>query len=82
MKLLNTLYTEQKIEWKILTEPRSRSSRDFIDAKGNAKGGKSLKKITNRKTRKRKNRKSRKHKNKRSKNNKNKRHFKIRSYKL
>jgi hypothetical protein len=73
---LNELYNTLKSRWSRIIEDFERSSDTT------SKGGKSLKKITNRKTRKRKNRKSRKHKNKRSKNNKNKRHFKIRSYKL
>jgi hypothetical protein len=76
---LTELYGNLKREWSRITEHVLRHSPEVLKT---SKGGKSLKKITNRKTRKRKNRKSRKHKNKRSKNNKNKRHFKIRSYKL
>jgi hypothetical protein len=85
VKELNKLYDTLKTRWSDITEDvlgHSHIIQDASEVLKTPKGGKSLKKITNRKTRKRKNRKSRKHKNKRSKNNKNKRHFKIRSYKL
>ena len=82
---LTKIYNKLKQEWSTITKDvlgHSHTIQYVSEVFKPSRGGKSLKKITNRKTRKRKNRKSRKHKNKRSKNNKNKRHFKIRSYKL